>query len=220
MPSVTNDSTVLTDDEVRTMVAACDKQMKDHYCPAWGMLPWDLWFSTNADGYIHCTIVDEDVNVPDALAYHDYVQGRPIMVVLAKTILDNGGSILGGGGSTFSVSGALSHEYVETRSDAWTTAWNGPADDGFTYAHETADPVQNDEYDLDGVAVSNFVLPHWFAPGSDGPYDYLDTLSKPFQVKNGYAIREEAFGETQVFGEKPAWHGWRSLSRRGLGERG
>jgi hypothetical protein len=59
---------------------------------------------------------------------------------------------------------------------------------GRLYAYETADPVEEQTYQIDGVAVSNFVTPHWFDPAAHGvPLDYLGRLKHPFQLaKGGY----------------------------------
>ena len=41
--------------------------------------------------------------------------------------------------------------------------------------------------------MSNFVLPTFFNPWADGPYDHLGVLREPFSLaKGGYAILERA----------------------------
>ena len=43
------------------------------------------------------------------------------------------------------------------------------------------------------VPVSNFVLPAFFNPWADGPYDHLGVLKEPFSLaKGGYAILQRA----------------------------
>ena len=128
MPAVYNRSTVVSDDDVRKMVTACDTQMKRDFCPNHELAPWHLTFGGRA--FIHFYVVDEDRDVPGALAYHDY-DGRPVGVVLAKTCLEAGAS----------VSSALSHEVLETRVDAFCNATHRNSD-GWSYWREVCDAVQ------------------------------------------------------------------------------
>ena len=102
----------------------------------------------------------------------------------------------------------------------------GPAADGYSFngarlmwAREVCDPVQANTYRIVAkglrVPVSNFVLPAFFNPWADGPYDHLGVLTEPFSIaKGGYAILERAtrtrerdaarFG-VRFDGAVPAW---------------
>src|SRR5206468_778228 len=59
------------------------------------------------------------------------------------------------------------------------------------FALEVCDPVENDEYDIAGIAVSNFVLPTWFVADAlpdETLVDFLGRLTEPFSLSpGGYA---------------------------------
>ena len=61
-----------------------------------------------------------------------------------------------------------------------------------SYAYEMCDPVEEDIFMVDGIAMSNFVYPSWFEPFKHPPktkYDHLGKLKKPFSMtKGGYVI--------------------------------
>jgi hypothetical protein len=94
MVAVANHSTVVNEAELSTMVKACDTQMRG-FCHDWELTPWAVKVGGRA--YVHVVIVDEDKDVPGALAFHDLVNARPVGVVMAKTILETGASVLGPG---------------------------------------------------------------------------------------------------------------------------
>jgi hypothetical protein len=107
-----------------------------------------------------------------------------------------------GGGTAESWSRDFSHEIVEMLVDPETD--RSVYHDGVGQIVEVADPVEWDGYRLNGVFVSDFVLPAWFAgattgeptcvgsscsfPGpvlasadSAGPYDEMRVLTVPWQ---------------------------------------
>ena len=207
MPTVINKSTILSDDDVRRMVAACDRQVKDHFVPAHDGLGfgWTLTFEKPA--YIHIYVVDEDTSVDGALAYHDY-DGRPVGVVLADTIRRYARDVdwkFGRDG----VSVALSHEYLEILLDPYCDRL------GDRYWLEACDAVQGYSYPIgDDVYVSDFCTKYWWTKGSPGPWDYMKLLSAPQQLgTGGYQVHYNTDGGTTVHGDKPPYHGWRALSR-------
>ncbi len=73
---------------------------------------------------------------------------------------------------------------------------------------EVADPVENSEYAWGGVALSNFVLPSWFIPGSAGPWDYLGQLKAPLTLlPGGYVAYTTDFQSWhQLFGDRTPAH--------------
>lgn len=153
-------------------------------------------------GEIACAILDALPDAPGAVAYHD-VTGKEVPVVfLARTQCN---SLLTGPDS---VSSALSHELAETVGDPACNLW--ARDTKYEWAHELCDAVQEWGFVVDGVAVSDFVLPSFFAPGSNGPWNYLATpggggghalKSALATAPGGYQIRSSAGGkEVQVQG--------------------
>ena len=140
-------------------------------------------------------------NAPGAIAYHDSDGNGVPFAFDAITLSDT----LIGPGNSLSV--AITHELAETAGDAGCNLWADGAD-GSEYAHELCDAVEAQTYSIDGVAVSNFVLPAFFTPGAAGPYDFMSAAllpgavgpAKPFAtVANGYQlVRTGGTGEHQV----------------------
>jgi hypothetical protein len=72
------------------------------------------------------------------------------------------------------------------------------------WAREVCDPVQSRAYKIltedKRVPVSNFVLPAYFNPWADGPYDHLRVLDEPFSLdKGGYAVYQRTTTEQERF---------------------
>jgi hypothetical protein len=94
------------------------------------------------------------------------------------------------------ISVTASHEALEMLADpaANEYSFNGAR---LMWAREVCDAVQANTYRIVAhglrVPVSNFVLPAFFNPWTDGPYDHLGVLKEPFSLaKGGYAILERA----------------------------
>jgi hypothetical protein len=151
-------------------------------------------------GEIVCAIVDSLPDAPGAVAYHDVAGHEVPVIFLARTQCN---ALVTGADS---VSSALSHELAETAGDPACNLW--ARDTKYEWAHELCDAVQEWGFEIDGVAVSDFVLPSFFAPGSEGPWNYLGTKSANTALKSalatapgGYQIRSSAGGhEVQVQG--------------------
>ncbi|HXX96588.1 MAG TPA: hypothetical protein VEL11_05670 [Candidatus Bathyarchaeia archaeon] len=126
-----------------------------------------------ADWYM--TVADT-IDAPNAAGYHDVDKnGRPIIKIDAKDQ---------------PVSVTISHEVVETISDenantivanCLDTINNKPC---WMY-QEAADAVEEDTYQVNGVAVSNFVTNNWFNQNASGPYDFLKLCTMPFEIRKG-----------------------------------
>jgi hypothetical protein len=140
------------------------------------------------------------VGVPDAEAYHD-VDGHGVPVLWDAITLSD--TLTGLGNST---SVAISHELCETTVDGPCNIWcdNGA---GVEVAKEASDAVEAQSYKIDGIGVSNFVMPAFFTPHHSGPYDFMSTVGHnadapkaPFDTTpGGYQIeRSSGEGEHQV----------------------
>lgn len=108
-----------------------------------------------------------------------------------------GGTLLTG---AMALSVSLSHEAVELVADPYVNTW-ADEDASTQLAFEIADPVQADCYEIDGVAVSNFVGPRWFRHGP-GPYDHMRLVEEPWTRRpGGYVIQRklEQTSESNVF---------------------
>jgi hypothetical protein len=149
-------------------------------------------------------IKDNIPEAPDALAYHTMDNhGRPVLVLGWETIKQNGGTIATGPNS---LSTAMSHELLETIQDPYVNTWNDCPDGVREQSTEVCDPVQGGSYEIDGVAVSDFVGPRYFdsSPNAPGPYSRLGSVT-PFEVaRDGYAVYRKggpAGKISQVFGD-------------------
>ena len=119
--------------------------------------------------------------------------GLPYAHVFADPSISNGSGWTTGADA---ISSTASHEVLEMLADpaANEYSFNGAR---LMWAREVCDAVQADTYRIVArgmkVSVSNFVLPAFFNPWADGPYDHLGVLKEPFWlVKGGYAILERA----------------------------
>jgi hypothetical protein len=195
MPNVTvsifNDSTTLQDADVQPVVAALQRQVSEHFAPAWG-IDAALTFVPKGQqpraGSWWLVVLD-DTDQAGALGYHDTTpDGLPMGKVFAKTDLDN----------HLSWSVTVSHELLEMLGDPdvnLTTFVQDTPKTGKLYAYEVCDAVEDDQYAyaIDGVSVSDFVLPTYFEPGIAGTakgvqLDYCGHLTGavPTLLSGGY----------------------------------
>jgi hypothetical protein len=181
------------------------KHMATDFAGHWENLPQtftvcDLASVPDKASILH--LVDDIPEAPDALAYHTTdAKGRPVLRLGVQTILANGGTLHTGPNS---VSSAMSHEVGE--------AWVDPSCSLVAYfdgkknlCYEAYDPVQGDSYDIDGIAMSNFVTSRYFdIDDTQGPWDKLGTLKGPLTVAvNGYQAFDDG---SQVFGDAVTEH--------------
>lgn len=201
--SVINQSTVLTDDQVRPVVAALQKQVTNDFRPAWGV-DAELRFVASgeqpAPGTWWLSILDNS-DQANALGYHDLTpDGLPIGKVFAGTDLQIGAS--------WSVT--TSHELLEMLADPninLTVFVQNADTSGRLYAYEVCDACEADNlgYDIDGTLVSDFVFPSWFegfrAAGTQ--FDQGGNIQAPFQLLPG--------GYIGIF-DVSAGSGWQQLT--------
>lgn len=130
--------------------------------------------------------IEDDVGDPGALGYHDDVAG----VIFARVMFQ---------GEPTSIT--LSHEVLEEMGDPTCDAWVDIGG-GRQQALEACDRVEGDNYILDGVAVSNYLLPSAF-DGSAGPWDKLGVLKHWDGMSGGgyMIVRAEDGTVTDVFAE-------------------
>lgn len=210
---VANRSTQVSDADARTMTAACGKQLAQHVAPAHGFTPIPvLYLERNAPlptAQARIITVQDTLDDPQALGYHTEDTkgggGHIWGVVGTRIAMQQGAKALTG---PYSISSILSHEVIEMWADPFCSGWFDSGR-GFLVAYELGDPVQSDYYNLDGVAVSNFVTAQWFNPMAPrgSQFDYLGKLKAPFTMsKGGYWVQTTAGRVTQKFGEQmPKW---------------
>ena len=91
--SVINACTVLSDDDIRPVVAILEKQVKRDFLPAWGV-DADLTFvaqGKNPPANTWWLAILDDSDQANALGYHDItVEGQPLGKVFAATDFKTG----------------------------------------------------------------------------------------------------------------------------------
>jgi hypothetical protein len=195
--SVVNYST-LREEEVQKALRAINRQIAEDFQPYWSFgaqlrLEGGIGRAPSEDQLAELRgeailYLYDHVTIPDALGYHDgNARGIPygfVFTELTKQL-----------GESWTVT--LSHEALELIADPLVNLLtqgphpNEPNRDVFHW-FEMCDAVQAETYVLDGVEVSNFVLPAYFTVG-----DELGT-------RNDFLGRKDADGKSlQSFGVKP-----------------
>jgi hypothetical protein len=202
--AIINAATVLTDAEIVPVVAALSRQVREHFAPAYGY-DAELKFvprgQTSPDGYSQLLILDTSDDA-SALGYHDLTaDGKPLGKSFAKSDIDGG----------YSWTITLSHELLEMLADPdinLVVGIEGAHGEQLFYAYEVCDAVEADGlgYEIDGIKVSNFVLPSYFESfhSANTKYDYCGVLKAPIpeMAADGYLSvfnPASAQGWTQIY---------------------
>ena len=190
------------------LLAALQKFLDTIFVPVWGT-PARLVKSTDFRKGAWALACLEDADVANALGYHDLTpDGLPFSKVFVRTTLE----------AKQKVSITACHELAEMLVDpAINLCATGPQNR--FYAYETADPVEEEEFVLDGIALSDFVYPSWFEdfhkPGST-QFDHLKKVGRPFQILAGGYM--SVFGDgkwTNIFGSAAKRRRFAREDRRG-----
>jgi hypothetical protein len=181
---VNHTSGTLSDEAVQEGLRAVNRQIAHDFSPHWHLgaelrLEGPVGKAPNkrslrelrGDAIIYLW---DDVNVEDALGYHDSnARGVPFGFVFTELVkqLEESWTV------------TLSHEALELIADPEVNllvAGPHPADPAAEVFHwyEMCDAVQAETYKVDGVEVSNFVLPLYFTPYAEegGRNDFLGRL--------------------------------------------
>jgi hypothetical protein len=193
--------------ELGHLVAALDKQMQRDFVPIWGY-PAKLYVTDKPKPGEWAIVFLDNADAADALGYHDITKdGQPISKVFVKTTL----------AADQKVSVTASHELLEMMIDPGAQLWAQNTNGAF-YAYEMCDAVEDEEYSIDGIAVSNFVHPSffesWHRPRSV-QFDHLGKVSQPFQtLQNGYQIVSDGKSVKEIFGSLDKEKNFRTLEVR------
>jgi len=185
--AVSNASTVAKDEDVATVVKALQKQVDTDFGPAWGVSARLTFVPKGQEPnpqYWWLVVLDNS-DQAGALGYHDLTPaGLPIGKVFAASDLQYK--------TSWSVT--TSHELLEMLADPninLSVFDEGPIG-ARLYAYEVCDACEDDGfgYEIDGILVSDFVLPAWFEsfrkPNSTD-FDFRKHISAPLQLlNNGY----------------------------------
>lgn len=202
--SIVNSSTVLSSTDVKNYAKAQQLQLTRDFLPHWGV-SFQLYVrasikSIPAGSWVLWLMDDSDM--ANALGYHDLTQdGKPIAKAFVKTDMQY----------NLKWQVTASHEIVETAVDPFCDSLvvTGGPQGARLWAKETADAVEADDdgYDVQGIRLSNFVVPSWFGAGP-APYDFRGMLTAPFQIRPGgyMSVLDIAVANqprwTEVFGDQ------------------
>lgn len=209
--SIINQSSVLTDEQVKPVVDALQIQVHRDFAPEWG-IDADLIFvpqHITPDATTWWLVILDDSDAAGALGYHELTPtGFPIGKVFAKTDIQY----------NLKWSVTASHELLEMLSDPdinLTTFVQTSNTSGVLYAYENCDAVEADElgYDINGVAVSDFVLPCYFQETMPSQkWDFCGHLTGPIpnMLPGGYL--------SQFIVGPNAHNGWTQINMQKLNE--
>ncbi len=175
------------------LVPALQKFLDEHFVPVWGT-PATLVKATRPLAGAWCLIFLDNADAANALGYHDLTNNDlPLAKIFVKTTLASGQK----------VSVTACHELAEMMVDPAINLWaDGP--DASLYAYEMCDAVEEEEFAIDGIAMSDFVYPSYFEPfrkAKSTRFDHLDLLTRPFELrKGGYSLVRNGAKVTQIFG--------------------
>ena len=181
--------------ERQKVAAALQRQLREHFAPAWDGLCADATVRAATpeaackDDEVDCRLQKKPTQ-DSALGYHDRSPtGLPIIYIFAALCKAYGEEW----------SKCLSHELVECAVDPYLQKCvqmeNGDIQD-----LECADRVEADSYLIDGVTVSNFNTKNCFEPPKQTlgvAYDFLRLSTKPDEVRPG--------GYSQTFVSGKGW---------------
>lgn len=215
-----------------TLIKAMQAYVDEHVAPVWGT-PAMLKQTTDFEDGAWAMVFLDDADEPGALAYHDLTpEGLPLSKVFVKTTIEAGEL----------VSMSASHELVEMLVDPainmYTTGPNPkitytytyksaipvkelklPVEVNAMYAYESADPVEDESFQVNSVEMSDFVYPAYFEdfhrPRSV-KFDHKNKVTRPFQLlRGGYQTIFIDGQFTNVFGSKAKEKRFAKEDRRG-----
>jgi hypothetical protein len=202
-------STVGLGVDLDALIAAMQTYVDKFVAPVWGT-PAKLIRTTGFKKGAWAMVFLDDADQPDALAYHDLTpDGLPESKVFVKTTLADHQL----------VSVSASHELVEMLVDPATNLMTTGPSPKLMYAYESADPVEELTFNVDGIEMSDFVYPAYFEtfhkPGSVR-FDQLNKVTRPFQIlSGGYQIIFKNGKWKQVFGSEAKKKRFAREDRRG-----
>src|SRR5438445_5962032 len=190
------------------LLAALQKFVDQYFVPVWGTPARLLKTRGFRKGAWALAFLDR-ADVANALGYHDLTpDGLPLSKVFVQTTLE----------AKQKVSVTACHELAEMLVDpAINLCATGPKQ--LIYAYETADAVEEEEFSIAGIAMSDFVYPAWFEgfrKAGSTQFDQLNKVKKPFEIlKGGYMSVFKNGQWTQIFGSPAKEKRFRREDRRG-----
>ena len=190
------------------LTAALQHCFDQYFLPVWGY-PVRLYTATAPKPSDWQLVYFDTADQAGALGYHELTRdGQPVAKIFVETTL----------AVKELVSVTACHELFEMVIDPIANLW-AQAKDGTEYAYEMCDPVEEDTFLVDGIAMSNFLHPAWFEPFDHPPgtkFDHLGVLKEPFSMaKGGYVIVKKRGKVSEVFGSAAKAKRFAQENRRG-----
>jgi hypothetical protein len=179
------------------LLPALQKFLDQCFLPVWGT-PAKLVKARKTRPGLWNMIFLDDPDSPGAEGYHDITwRGMPLAKIFVKPTIDAGDV----------VSVTACHELCEMLIDPMAKLWcEGPR--STLWAYEVCDAVEEETFNVDGIAMSDFVFPTYFdtfrlkKPRS-AQYDYLNKVKRPFQIlKGGYSEIRHNRRTVEKFGSR------------------
>lgn len=210
MPTIAcvNKATVPLGVDFGKLVRALQKFVTQCFAPIWGT-PAKVVKATAIQPGAWAIVFLDSADVQGALGYHDLTpDGLPLSKVFVKTTLADNQK----------VSVTACHELAEMLVDPAINLW-AEANGGTMYAYEMSDAVEEVEFKIDGISMSDFVHPAYFEAfrkANSTQFDYSRKVSRPFQILGGgYSIISKGGKVSQIFGSKAKRKRFRKEDRRG-----
>lgn len=188
---IVNNSRLIATADIGPVIAAINKQIADDFAPEWNA-PGTIYFGSAPGGAWQFSLQDT-IDQSGDLGYHvdqNGVVSAIIDVAACKQYGSDWRTCLG-------------HEILEALVDPLCTRMGDGEFAGFLA--EVADPVEEDVYAVDGIPVTNFVLPAYFG-WSGSRYDHMGLLNGPAPAlrPGGYLMRLVNNSWTTTYGERAA----------------
>jgi hypothetical protein len=171
-------------DFVRTVAAALQKQVNEHFAPIWNV---GATVTAGVEPDHHPLTIEVQKKTEQRFGFHLKrgelgERDRPYASVSLDALKDEK-----------QWPRVASHELLEMLADPWgngTIPGPDPKGHGRTveYLVEVGDPCNLDWYELEGfpgIPVSDFVLPHYYSASQPGPYSHTGSIKAPFEVRKG-----------------------------------
>jgi hypothetical protein len=150
----------------------------------------------------------DDADRAETLGYHKLLKNRlPLAKVFVRPSLKH----------REPVSVVASHELAEMLVDPGNSFWCLGSKRKL-YAYEVCDAVEQVQFKLDGMAMSDFLYPAYFQTirqARSTQFDYLGKITRPFQVlRGGFALVRTRGKKTIEFGSPAKARDFRTEDRR------
>ena len=166
---IINESKILSYRDLSRILSAVNKVLPE-LCSAWNKPHLQVSFQSRKRNAP--SLIISDCKNPPVDGYHSYTDGHALGRVYISSNDFRENSI------------TISHEIFEM---VVNPKMELTADKIYL---EVCDPVMENSFDVDGIAISDWVYPSWFSKSGIKPFNKLDTFSKPFEITSkGYTLK-------------------------------